>query len=344
MTVSQARRSPHWAYINVVTRRVEAGELPEIAAASPALTAVREAVGALPAGRYLLAVSGGLDSIALLDAWASTRPDAVAVATFDHGTGSWATKACRLVEVEADRRGLAVVSGSADAPAATESEWRRSRWRFLHGWAREFGAQVVTAHTQDDQLETVVMRVLRDSGARGLAAMYAPSPVARPLLGVSRATLEFYARERLLRWTEDPSNVRRVHLRNRVRHDLLPALQAVRPTLATELLALSARAAALRAEVEAMVDRIGAVREGASVVVSAATLAALDPAGLAVLWPAIAGRVGVALDWRGAERVVAFTTAGRPGGRIPLSGGAEVRRTATTFVLAASPSVRMLYS
>ena len=65
---------------------------------------------------------------------------------------------------------------------------------------------------------------------------------------------------------------------------------------------------------------------------------------LAMLWPAIAARAGVALDWRGTERLVAFTRTGRAGAKIPLSGGAEVGRTAPTFVVRASAAAEALYS
>lgn len=296
------------------------------------------AIGALPAERYLLAVSGGRDSMALLDAFARWRPDACAVATFDHGTGRAATAAVRLVEAEASARGLAVVTGRAQGTVPTEAAWRAERWSFLDGWARELRARVVTAHTRDDQIETVVIRVLRGAGARGLAAMYAPSPVVRPLLDVPRSTVAAYARARALRVAGDPSNALRAHLRNRVRHDLLPALERAQAGIGESLLAVSRAAAAWRAGVEALVDRLGvdATRAG-RVVVPVSALAGFPPDGLAVLWPAIAARVGVRLDWRGTERLAAFTNDARTGGQVPLSGGVRVRRTATSFVVETAP-------
>lgn len=301
--------------------------------------AVELAAAALPPARYLLAVSGGRDSMALMAACARVRDDVCVVATFDHGTGAEATKAAALVEREATRLGFPVVSGQLDAPVSTEAEWRAARWRFLRGWARELRAVVVTAHTMDDQLETVVMRLLRGAGARGLAAMYAPSPICRPLLGVSRAAVAAYATAQRVPFIEDPSNQRRAHLRNRVRLDLLPALMVARPELGTELLAHSQEAAVWRAEVESLIDGLGVVvTEPGRVVVAAVALESLSTDQLAVLWPAIAGRVGVALDWRGTERLAAFTSGAHAGGEIPLSGGARVQRTATSFVLSATPT------
>src|SRR4051812_41390700 len=111
----------------------------------------------------LLAVSGGLDSMVLLDAFAEVVPSRIAaVATFDHGTGAHATRAARLVVREARRRGLSVVTGrlSEQRPASNrgglEAMWRAARHGFLADVARARGAKVVTAHTRDDQIETVL--------------------------------------------------------------------------------------------------------------------------------------------------------------------------------------------
>ena len=159
---------------------------------------VADAIRALPRARYLLAVSGGRDSMALLDAFTRFRSDAVAAATFDHGTGPAAKKAANCSWSSRGRAvPFAVVSGRrSNAAGSGEAAWRAARWEFLTGWARELSAMVVTAHTRDDQLETVVMRVLRDprhTSPRGLAAMYARSAVARPLLDVARADVAAYA-------------------------------------------------------------------------------------------------------------------------------------------------------
>ena len=209
----------------------------------------------------LLAVSGGLDSMVLLDAFATVAPSRIAaVATFDHGTGAHATRAVRLVKREARRRGLTVVTGrlseqhSGSGRGGLEAMWREARHRFLANAARVRGARVVTAHTRDDQIETVLMRELRGSGARGLAGQAAASAIARPFLELRRSTLEAYARGRGVSWSEDPSNASREFLRNRVRHDLLPALRRVDPSIDDTLWELGVRAARWRAEVEALVD------------------------------------------------------------------------------------------
>ncbi len=297
---------------------------------------IAAAVRGLPPARDLLAVSGGRDSMVLLDAFARCRLDAVAIATFDHGTGPAATKAARLVELAGTRRSIPVVSGRReDTSTGGEAAWRAARWEFLSGWGKELSATVVTAHTRDDQLETVFMRVLRDprnTSARGLAAMYARSPISRPLLDIRREEIGAYAASHDVRFVDDPSNLDRAHLRNRVRLDLLPAFEQASPGFGDSMIRISQRAGEWRESVERTVDELG-LKLLPSLVVPAAAVAKLPPAALAVLWPAIAARAGIALDWRGTERLVEFTKSARPGRKIPLSGGAEVSRTASTFVV-----------
>ena len=305
---------------------------------------VTRAVEQLPVARYLLAVSGGRDSMSLLDACAAVRTDIVAVANFDHGTGPAARRAARLVEREAERRSLPFVGGRRlGLQSDTEASWRAARWEFLRAWASEFDARVVTAHSLDDQIETIVMRILRGSGTRGLAGLLAPSSIERPFLTVSRETISAYTTARKVRFVDDPSNLSRAHLRNRVRLDLLPAVEAAQPGFADSMLAISHAAAEWRVRAEQIIDALGLVTSAGTVAVPTKTLRSLPVEGLGVVWPAIAGRAGVVLDRRGTERVAAFTIEGKAGGRIPLSGGAVVECTPTTFVLRASPQPPSLY-
>ena len=124
----------------------------------------------------LLAVSGGLDSMTLLHAVSklpSSRRSRIFVGTFDHGTGPAARKAAALVARESARLGFECAVGQATTSATREEEWRRARWDFLRDLAALRGASVVTAHTRDDQVETVFMRILRE--------------VCRPPLGLPAA-------------------------------------------------------------------------------------------------------------------------------------------------------------
>jgi tRNA(Ile)-lysidine synthase len=296
----------------------------------------------------LLAVSGGLDSMALLHAMAAVaRSKIAAVATMDHGTGPAATAAAALVARTAAALELPVVMERLEGMGATpdhaarasEAEWRRERYRFLRAAAASLDARVVTAHTEDDHLETVLMRVLRGSGARGLAGLHAPSDVIRPFLAVRREALASYARGAGLRWIEDPSNRSPRFFRNRVRHDLLPALRRVDPSIDAALLGLSRRAAEWRASVETFVDECVRPRHlGAqALAVGAAELSDHDRDSLGVLWGSLAGRVGLALDRRGTQRLTAFTTSLPTRGSVPLSGGWRVDARQGSFVLRRCP-------
>ena len=276
----------------------------------------------------LLAVSGGLDSMSLLDAMVSVAGARIAaVATFDHASGPHSALAVAHVAAEARRRGLHAVTGrlqeAGDRSDGLEAMWRVARHRFLRETADRYGARVVTAHTRDDQIETVLMREMRGAGARGLAGLAAPSPILRPFLHTTRRTLEAYARDRGIAWVEDPSNADSRFLRNRVRHELLPAMRAIDASIDEALWSIGEDAAGWRADVEAVIDAGIPFdrRPGGALVVAASELADYDRNSLSVIWGALAGRIGVALDRRGTQRCAAFTMKRPRVGMIPLSGG-----------------------
>jgi tRNA(Ile)-lysidine synthase len=288
-----------------------------------------------PHRRAVLAVSGGLDSMVLLDAAARACPTLIAaVATFDHGTGRHATLAVALVRARATALGIPCETGRATGALRTEAQWRSARLAFLRRVAAERDAVLVTAHSRDDQVETVAIRILRDAGARGLAGLYAAQDVVRPLLAFPRSDLARCAAARRLRYLTDPSNASRAHLRNRLRLDLLPAIARVRPGFGDELLALSRAAAEWRVSVDVAAASLGArIEKPGSLRIDSSALAGYDPEGLAVLWPALVAGVGVTLDRRGTRRLSDFTIASRTGARIQLSGGYEVVRRRSEFVL-----------
>lgn len=295
--------------------------------------------------RVVLAVSGGLDSMVLLDSAASSAASgrtSVLVATFDHRTGSHASRATRLVEKRAASLGLRCVVGVAQSRGTREHEWRDERWRFLRAVGRDFTAPVFTAHTLDDQVETVFMRILRDAGPRGLAGLYAESDIVRPFLQLTRTDLEAYAQSRRITFVDDPSNASRAYLRNRVRHDLLPAMTKIRPAFPSSLLTIARLAARWREEMEQTVSQIDvSVTPDGSIRVARADLAGYDAESLRTLWPAIAARARVVMDRRGTQRLAEFTMKGHTGGSIQLSGGIEVRMFRDCLMLGKWDSARV---
>ena len=284
----------------------------------------RAAAHALRGHRVVLAVSGGVDSMVLLDAALASSAEIAAVATFDHGTGEAARRAAALVVATAEARGLVSESRRAETPLRGEAALRTARWSFLRSVAARHDAMIATGHTRDDQVETVLLRVLRGAGARGLAGLYARGDVLRPLVDTSREQVLAYARKAGVAWVDDPSNGSPQYVRNRLRRSLLPALAAVRPTLPDDLLEIARRAAALRADVDRLVELEVPFRvEHGTLVVAREHLARYDRPALALLWPAIAARAHIVLDRRGTERLASFTIECRPGSRIQLSGGYE---------------------
>ncbi len=277
--------------------------------------------------RPVLAVSGGLDSMVLLHAVASLDlPDvAPIVATFDHRTGPAAAEAVALVAGAALEAGIECVTGMASSSGITEEEWRRARWQFLREVAVRTGGTIVTAHTMDDQIETIFIRILREAGPRGLAGLFAESDVVRPFIEIPREMLLRYAERNDVAYAIDPTNESRRYLRNRVRHDLLPSIEKVHPRFSRELIEISRRSAEWRRAMDSLLAAIDA-SEGpdGSLCVKRESLAGYDAESLRVLWPALAAKANVVMDRRGTHRAAEFTMKGNTGHAIQLSGRFEI--------------------
>lgn len=183
----------------------------------------------------LAAVSGGPDSMAmmhLLARWAPDRRPPVFVATVDHGLRPEAAEEAALVAREAEALVLAhrtLVWTGEKPKAGLQEAAREARYRLLAEHAREVGAShLVTAHTLDDQAETILMRLAKGSGLTGLAGMRRERDLggilhARPLLGRSKAELIALCRENGWRFVTDPSNADERYARVRWRR-LMPLL------------------------------------------------------------------------------------------------------------------------
>ncbi len=195
--------------------------------------------------RVLLAVSGGADSVALLRLLLEVRAElgiVLAVAHFNHGLRGRDSDADEHFVVDLARRHKldyfveqrSVAEHAAAERMSVESAGRELRYDWLTKVAAEHRFDsVATAHTLDDQAETVLMKFLRGAGSRGLAGIY---PVlrrghdkeirfVRPLLSTTRAEIEAYLESLDQDWREDESNLDRRFRRNRVRHELLPLLE-----------------------------------------------------------------------------------------------------------------------
>ncbi len=215
------------------------------------LAAALAGPGGPGAGEHLLvAVSGGPDSTALLAALAQLAPGrglGLTAAHVDHGLrGAEGAAEADAVAALATRLGVPFVRRAVTVPAGPdlEARARRARYQALARVAQEVGARrIVTGHTQDDQVETVLLRLVRGAGRRGLGAMRpVRGRVWRPLLAATRADVRRFLAERGLGFAVDRTNADLRHARNRVRRLLVPLLRAeFNPRLGPALAALAER-------------------------------------------------------------------------------------------------------
>lgn len=237
-------------------------------------------LGPLRGRRLCVAYSGGLDSGVLLSALAALRSRerfVLRALHIDHRiapqSAQWAQGAARRarrLRVPCEVVALAIELRRGES---LEAVAREARYRAL---AARLGREelLLTAHHQEDQLETVLLALLRGSGVRGLAAMSALTPWAgtlllRPLLPVTRAQLEQYARKRGLDWSEDPSNADERFDRNYLRRAVLPSIRQRWPAAAATV----SRSAAHLAEARSLLEQLAAAslhdaRDGAALRVS----------------------------------------------------------------------------
>jgi tRNA(Ile)-lysidine synthase len=292
--------------------------------------AVRRYALLVPGDAVLVAVSGGADSVALLGALIALRGEldvTVAVAHLDHRLrGAESTTDRDFVEELAARFSVPCISEAADIPAGNlEAEARRVRYAFLERAADRIGAtKIATAHTRDDQAETVLLRLVRGAGRRGLGGIRPRrGRIVRPLLLCDRIQVRAFLVERGLEWRRDHSNFDLATERARVRHGFLPALaRELNPRLSANL----AELADVMREEDALLDRLAA---------ATARHATLAVDVLSALEPPLARRA-VQAWWRRhgsgrrigrthVEAVCNLATRGNGDGEIAVAGGAIVR-------------------
>ncbi len=216
----------------------------------------------LAPSRYVVALSGGVDSVALLHAMGARDDETTIVALHvDHGLHAeserWAEFARSVAEsmdVGFVMRRAAVVERGYGLEAAA----RAARYRVFEEYLQP-GDWLLTAHHQDDQAETFLLHALRGSGTRGLAAMADRRPcgagvVARPLLEIARSDLVSYANRAQLRWLDDPANDELRFDRNFLRHNVLPMLKSRWPAAVGRL----AQSAALSRGASDVLDELAA--------------------------------------------------------------------------------------
>jgi len=316
----------------------------------------------LPHERVLVAVSAGGDSVALLHLLAEYSrnvPLELNVAHVNHRQRGPASDAderfvselagglgypCLLLEGDPSPGGA---PGRGSSPASEEA-LRRKRHALLARAARDRGcSRIALGHTMDDQAETVLMRLMRGAGRRGLAAMAwsGPGRLVRPLLGMRRAALRAWLTAHDRPWRQDVSNADPRYLRNRVRSGLLPEMERCNPAIVEVL----SRTAGVMRDEDALLD--GMTREGLKGAVRrfdgrvAVTVRALAALPLPLARRGVRILIGMAGgDPRGADtRTVARILALARGGSLSdrgISGGMCAVRDGDELVFAAAGTTR----
>ena len=321
---------------------------------------IREQQLLQPGQRVAIACSGGADSVALLHILSDLREElgvVLSVAHFHHQIrGAEADADQQFVERLAAEFQLQLHSGSGNAPqhaSQRKSSLETAARELRHQWFAELTKQgktdkIATAHTLDDQAETVLMRILRGTGARGLAGI-APSHKAkhlvRPLLSTRRSEVEAYLKAKGQPWREDSSNLDLGHTRNRVRHTLLPLLErdfnpAIRQTLADLADVAQAENDYWNNELSALLPRLihegKPSRSGRSSSSEAQGVLALDLSALRGLPLAIqrqviqrtVQRLGISLEFKHIQQLTALAKHEKPGAKLALPDGLVANRTA----------------
>lgn len=261
---------------------------PDVAPVRAAVAAALRAAG-LGGSCVAVALSGGRDSTALVDAAAAVRGEArIALVAFHvhHGLSPHADRwaevcgtLCAALEVPLEVRRVEVARGPR---TSVEAAARDARYEALAGLAHAHAAgAVLLAHHADDQAETVLLQLARGAGPRGLAAMPASAVErgvhwVRPLIGLPRAAIDAYVAVRGLGYVDDDSNAHSRYRRNALRAGVVPALRPIAPGYPFTL----ARAARLQADAAALLDDLAAIDarsacDGASLARSA--LRTLEP-------------------------------------------------------------------
>lgn len=332
-----------------------------------------------PGTRLAVGLSGGADSVALVCALVARSAELGLVlhaAHLHHGLrGEEADGDLAFARDLAARLGLPFHEGRVDTAAAAERDAKSGKpretieeaaRRLRYAWFRELMAKellngVVTAHTLDDQAETVLAKFLRGAWTEGLAGI-APkleSPegmILRPLLGTTRAEIEAYLGELGQSWREDSSNRQVTFTRNRIRHELLPLLEGWNPRLREHLTQIAVLARDEEAWWQAEVARIapqvllpgcptrGGGRAtgggaGAGFSIEVPRLSERLPALQRRLLRYAAEQLGATLDYSATESLRSLALTGRAGQKLALSHGLHAERTARELRISAGPEV-----
>ena len=275
-------------------------------------------------GTYVAATSGGVDSMVLLDMLRQKPGVRVIVAHYDHGIRSDSAEDRRLVEAVAARYGLPFEYEEGKlGKGASEELARATRYRFLERIRSKYGAQaIITAHHQDDMLETVILNILRGTGRKGLVSLASGPRLIRPLLGQTKADVRAYARVHQIAWHEDSTNADDRYLRNYVRHHIMPRLG---PAAKNGLLAIIERTRITDSELDAELEDILHAQAEDDILDRRAFMMLPHDAAKELLASWLRARGVAGFDAKTLERVTVAAKTQHPGSMIDIVGRAVMR-------------------
>lgn len=181
-------------------------------------------------GKYIVAVSGGVDSMVMLNLLVKQAKSLeLVVAHFDHGIRHDSHLDRALVERTAKKYQLPFeLSLGKLGAGASEEQARTARYKFLNLVKQKYSADaIITAHQMDDVIETALINILRGTGSRGLVAIGANNKVLRPMLGISKSEIVDYAVKHHIVWREDITNQDTKYLRNFIRQNVTTKLTKI---------------------------------------------------------------------------------------------------------------------
>ncbi|PID31532.1 tRNA lysidine(34) synthetase TilS [Candidatus Saccharibacteria bacterium] len=202
--------------------------------------------------KYIVAVSGGVDSVVLLDLLLYTTEADLIVAHVDHGIRPDSAADARFVKGLAEYYGVEYVATRLElGPRTGEAAARQARYKFLEAQAARLQARIVTAHHRDDVIGSIAINLSRGTGWRGLAVL-GRGGVVRPLRSWTKSDIYNYALTHRLEWVEDTTNHSTRYLRNRLRASVVALPQAV----AEQVAHLARVQRQLVDEIDSEVDRL----------------------------------------------------------------------------------------
>lgn len=276
--------------------------------------------------RYLVAVSGGIDSVVLLDRLAQSGEHELIVAHFDHGIRPDSAADARFVGALAQRYGLPFVARREElGEGAGEELARNRRYAFLRGEAQKHQARLVTAHHSDDVIETVAINSARGTGWRGLAVLDAPD-ITRPLLTKTKQEIRGYALEHRLEWVEDSTNLETRYLRNQVRRKVAQLLPYEDKRT---ILNAWQRQLRLKREIQEEAGQLLEKNGGSRYFFTQCDL----PVAIELLRLYIRQQGGVSITRPQAQRTLVAIKTAKPGSSYDVAEGVSLQFTARTFIV-----------